>query len=56
MNWKNSKTKCYNKYNWLKDFLDLLMESTASILQDCDNGLGSLWTVIREYIYNRIIT
>lgn len=57
MNWKIRKPDCYNKYIWMKEFLDLLsMESAALILKDYDNGLGAPWTLIREHMNNRTIT
>ena len=51
MNWKIRKPDCYNKYNWLKDFLDLLsMEKATSILKDNENEQFAPWTAIREHL------
>lgn len=56
MNWKIRKPDCCNIQNSLKDFLALLsMESAASTLKDYDSGQGAPWTLIRQYMSNRII-
>lgn len=57
LNWKIHKPDSYLKHNRLKVFLDLLLiESAASTRKDYDNGLGAPWTLIREYMNNRIKT